>query len=233
MKIPSPLNGWRVFAGEVGVIVLGVLLALGAQQLVEDIQMRAEVREFRKTIDHEIGLNLFVYDVRSQGSACNEKRIRELATWVRDARDGTPLPQIEPYGPPYMAGYRSSWDSRDGTVFANVPLKARRKYAEFYDELSGNMSRLEMEERAWAELQRYVIRGPISIDDRRAIIGTLNDAMRQTASWDSNMPVARKIADELGIKPIKPDNVSDAFLNEVKTCDPMFVASGAGGPTRS
>jgi hypothetical protein len=34
-----PLHGWRVFAGEVGVIVLGVLLALGAQQLAEKIQI--------------------------------------------------------------------------------------------------------------------------------------------------------------------------------------------------
>jgi hypothetical protein len=29
----EPLHGWRAFAGEVGVIVLGVLIALGAQQL--------------------------------------------------------------------------------------------------------------------------------------------------------------------------------------------------------
>ncbi|MEO7635366.1 MAG: hypothetical protein ABIS38_06945 [Sphingomicrobium sp.] len=36
MKIPKPRDGWRVFAGEVGVIVLGVLLALGAQQVVEN-----------------------------------------------------------------------------------------------------------------------------------------------------------------------------------------------------
>lgn len=31
-RIPTPLHGWREFAGEVGVIVLGVLIALGAQQ---------------------------------------------------------------------------------------------------------------------------------------------------------------------------------------------------------
>ena len=34
MKVPSikPLHGWRTFWGEVGIIVLGVLIALGAQQ---------------------------------------------------------------------------------------------------------------------------------------------------------------------------------------------------------
>ena len=33
--LPKPLHGWRAFAGEVGIIVIGVLIALGAQQLVE------------------------------------------------------------------------------------------------------------------------------------------------------------------------------------------------------
>ena len=35
--LPKPLHGWRAFAGEVGIIVLGVLIALGAGQIVENI----------------------------------------------------------------------------------------------------------------------------------------------------------------------------------------------------
>ena len=31
-QLPKPLHGWRALFGEVGVIVLGVLIALGAQQ---------------------------------------------------------------------------------------------------------------------------------------------------------------------------------------------------------
>ena len=33
--LPKPLHGWREFAGEVGIIVLGVLIALGAEQLIQ------------------------------------------------------------------------------------------------------------------------------------------------------------------------------------------------------
>lgn len=43
LKVPMPVNGWRVFAGEVGVIVLGVLIALGAQQLADDWHWRQKV----------------------------------------------------------------------------------------------------------------------------------------------------------------------------------------------
>ncbi|MES2119239.1 MAG: hypothetical protein V4513_01515 [Pseudomonadota bacterium] len=43
-QLPKPLNGWRKFAGEVGVIVLGVLMALALQQAVEawDWKQRAD-----------------------------------------------------------------------------------------------------------------------------------------------------------------------------------------------
>jgi len=139
MKIPTPINGWRVFLGEVGVIVLGVLLALGAQQIVEDIEMRGEVRRFRDTIDHEIGLNLFVYEVRTRGSACNEKRINELFDWLK--LDEQVLPKITPNGPVALTPYTRAWDTRDADVFAHVPPRARQKYAEFYDELEGNTER--------------------------------------------------------------------------------------------
>jgi hypothetical protein len=230
--LPHPLHGWRVFAGEVGVIVLGVLLALGAQQVAEGFQMRSEVREFRRTIDHEIGLNLFVYEVRNRGSTCNMRRIKELLNWVRKAQDGQVLPQISTYGPPTMAPYRSAWDSRDGKVFAYVPAKARQKYAEFYDELDGNSKRLTEEGEAWLALKGYELAGPISIDDRRTMYRHLAMAFSVDRTWAGNMPVSKRIADELGVKPIQPDNLTKEFLAEIDLCESIFVpdkATKSGG----
>lgn len=230
LHLPRPLKGWRVFAGEVGVIVLGVLLALGAQQVAEDLQMRSEVREFRRTIDHEIGLNLFVYEVRNRGSACNVKRIQALLGWVKAAKDGEPLPKIWVYGPSALVPYRSAWDSRDGKVFAYVPAKARQKYAEFYDELDGNSARLEEETATWRALKGYDLAGPISIDDRRTIFRELALALGIDRTWAGNMPVSKKIADELGIKPIQPDNLSKEFLADIEACEPIFVPDKATKP---
>jgi type IV secretory pathway VirB2 component (pilin) len=48
VHLPEPLHGWREFAGEVGIIVLGVLIALAAQQIVEAIHGNAQAREFRR-----------------------------------------------------------------------------------------------------------------------------------------------------------------------------------------
>lgn len=222
MKIPTRLNGWRVFAGEVGVIVLGVLLALGAQQIVEDLQTRADVREFRRTIDHEIGLNLFTYEVRSRGSACNEKRIRDLIDWVKAARDGQDLPQIVPAAPVVLSPYRSAWDNRDGNVFSHVPAKTRQKYAEFYDELGNNLDKANRELDVWFAIQRFAIPGPVSIEGRRDLYGQLRTALILNAVWGSNMEVSKEIADELGVKPIRPDNLPDITLADAAMCQPIF-----------
>lgn len=46
--LPKPLHGWRAFAGEVGIIVLGVLIALSAEQLVQQWHESAHDREAKQ-----------------------------------------------------------------------------------------------------------------------------------------------------------------------------------------
>src|SRR4051794_2283493 len=55
LHLPKPLHGWRALAGEVGIIVIGVLIALGAEQLVEAWHWRAQATEARTALRDEIG----------------------------------------------------------------------------------------------------------------------------------------------------------------------------------
>jgi hypothetical protein len=52
--LPKPLHGWRALAGEIGIIVVGVLIALGAQQLAEDWHQRAELRDAEAAMTSEL-----------------------------------------------------------------------------------------------------------------------------------------------------------------------------------
>jgi hypothetical protein len=45
VHLPKPLHGWRAFIGEVGIIVLGVLIALGAEQVAEHVHEQAQLKE--------------------------------------------------------------------------------------------------------------------------------------------------------------------------------------------
>jgi hypothetical protein len=53
-RLPKPLHGWRALAGEIGIIVVGVLIALGAQQLAEDWHDRAELRDAEAAMTSEL-----------------------------------------------------------------------------------------------------------------------------------------------------------------------------------
>lgn len=49
----APRNGWRVFAGDVGVIVLGVLIAVGIGKVVEALDWRDKVAAAQTTLNGE------------------------------------------------------------------------------------------------------------------------------------------------------------------------------------
>src|SRR3954453_16907622 len=52
--LPKPLHGWRAFVGEVAIIVLGVLIALAAEQLVDAWQWHSKVKRAEATMRLEL-----------------------------------------------------------------------------------------------------------------------------------------------------------------------------------
>ena len=89
-----PANGWRAFAGEVGVIVLGVLIALGAQQAAEAFNQRREAAETRAALTNEIRESLGTLELRRAAQPCIDRRLKELRglvdAWGRTGTYETP-----------------------------------------------------------------------------------------------------------------------------------------------
>src|SRR5437588_6426268 len=56
--LPKPLHGWRAFVGEVGIIVIGVLIALTAEQVVDAIHWHEKVRVAERNVNFEINVQL-------------------------------------------------------------------------------------------------------------------------------------------------------------------------------
>jgi hypothetical protein len=94
-SMPKPLDGWRAFIGEVGTIVLAVLLALGAQQLAESANNRREAAETRALLFEEIEESLGFVQLRGTSEACVDQRLKEvralLDEWARTGNFKTPL----------------------------------------------------------------------------------------------------------------------------------------------
>ena len=68
VHLPKPLDGWRAFVGEVGIIVIDVSIALSAEQLVEALHWRNEVASS---------------DIRSQSTMTETSAFHPLRTFAR------------------------------------------------------------------------------------------------------------------------------------------------------
>lgn len=55
VHLPKPLHGWREFFGEVGIIVLGVLIALGAEQVIEHFSWVHKRSQVEASMREELG----------------------------------------------------------------------------------------------------------------------------------------------------------------------------------
>jgi hypothetical protein len=84
-RLSKPLHGWRAFAGEVGIIVLGVLIALSAQEIAQDFQQRSDARDADRAIRGELELNMAKLKSRQEKMSCVVRRIEELQALIDTA----------------------------------------------------------------------------------------------------------------------------------------------------
>src|SRR4051812_42777269 len=97
--LPKPLHGWREFAGEVGVIVIGVLIALSAEQVVETIHWRSEVRTARGELKSEMSYANRVFAYRIAAEPCIARRLDMVDSLVERAARHAPMPRVGPLIP--------------------------------------------------------------------------------------------------------------------------------------
>lgn len=108
----KPVHGWREFIGEVGVIVLGVLIALGAEQVVEAIHWRHEVETGRDAVREDLMSLAGVAMEREASSACIGRRLHDLAVVIDGASTTGVLPPLGPIGsPPKRLWHLQAWDT--------------------------------------------------------------------------------------------------------------------------
>ena len=80
LHLPKPLHGWRAFVGEVGIIVIGVLIALGAEQLIERRHWHESAREASYAIQQELAVEQLDAMERLVVQPCLSGQLGALAT---------------------------------------------------------------------------------------------------------------------------------------------------------
>jgi hypothetical protein len=118
--LPKPLHGWREFVGEVGIIVVGVLIALSADQAVESWQWREKVDAAKASIGLELNTQLDYSEEVMALSRCAPRFVDALeAAIVR--HDSAAIARLHDRQPPFVPRpWRSTaWQAAMSTQVAD------------------------------------------------------------------------------------------------------------------
>jgi hypothetical protein len=217
LRIPRPLNGWRQFGGEVGIIVVGVLLALAAQEFVEDRRWRSQVTEARVSLDSQLAESMFASQERIALHACMAKKLDFLDQVIAGERPATNL-EIR-LGALRLWG-TSAWDSATASgAVAHMPADIRNTYANLFGFTAAvrEINRREFETvNDLSTLERHPVLTDISRDRLARDVATLRalSAILKLGGeqWLDN-------AKPLGLKLSEADAAdAKAAMEELKTC---------------
>jgi hypothetical protein len=135
---PKPVHSWRELATEVGVIVIGITIALGGEQALTWLHRRAEVNEAHDALRAEIALNAMAARINAEAVRCYQARFDQVVAW---ANGGPHPPVAKLFGANlYFTG---NWEGIKGGAAAHMPLKDRLAYSQFYDLVETSRTNLE------------------------------------------------------------------------------------------
>jgi hypothetical protein len=189
--VPKPLHGWRAFAGEVSIIVLGVLIALLAEQAVQSFNNRSAAEEARNNIRAELALNIGRMQAADERGGCLTRRLDEVAAFISQARKGRSLADVTWIGrPPVWDMETTRWQSAAASgrssLFGSTEQAA---IADIYSLMADYQAEERVEQEAWARLRGLA--GLEALSDARD--ASLSDALQQArySAWLLNIDSAQ------------------------------------------
>jgi hypothetical protein len=133
---PKLFHGWRELPKEVGIIVVGVLIALGAQEAVGWLHQRVEVREARQALRSEIARNAAAALYATEEQRClNATQDRAVSASPNNhAQSSTGLPAGG------LGFSTNTWDAVRAGAVTYLPLEERLAYSRFYSQVELDQS---------------------------------------------------------------------------------------------
>ena len=163
----NPPNGWNAVSWELGIVVVGVLIALGAQQAVEELRWRNEVRLTEDALTIEIADSVRHASERQMVNRCLSARLAHLigkvgsndGPWSGDplplSRTATVVTTTTPmaYRTPNRPWNDDVWvATQNGGVFSHMPRERVAGFAKVYARMEGLRKMNEFEHQVFPEL---------------------------------------------------------------------------------
>ena len=201
LHLPKPVHGWRAFAGEVGIIVIAILLALGAEQLVESSHWKHQAEKGQQAIDLELSHAAGVFEERLLVQPCLDRRLKEVDARLRDARRTGRIDDIGEVGrPPSRPIENEAWSTAVSSgLLQHFSQTDRNTLSILASQIASYDQDIGEEQRAWATL-RMIERSPGPMSDGILSEASATVARLQFQTWMNGL-VAGQMLDQ--IKAIK------------------------------
>jgi hypothetical protein len=153
--LPKPLHGWREFAGEVGIIVLGVLIALTFEQIAEEIHWSHAVRLAHAEIRAEAGTANRFFAFRAAAEPCIGKRLDSISRVIENVAEHKRASRIRSIGPDIGNGISdSTWQAqRASQTLTHFNQSELNLLGSYYHQLDSVADAVFREDAAWSELR--------------------------------------------------------------------------------
>lgn len=199
-----PPHGWNAVIWDLGIVTLGVLIALAAQQLVSNVMDRSIAAQTRAEVTDELNSDLMSLALRQSIEPCIDRRLAELRAivtqWEKTGSFQTPnwVAQSTPvevelsrYDAAQSAGRLALLSGEEQYRMGAVAARIRRfNEWQFADRLS------------WGRLRALQF-GPaaLSAEDRAIIRSALQDAATYDYEIKVNTAEALPMAQRYGFAP--------------------------------
>ena len=212
---PKPTENWREFAKEVGVIVLGVCIALAGEQAVEWLHWSHEITETRGALDKEVAYDLGAMRMRQQEAVCIDRRLAQLRVLLRRPA-GPALGARPPLGQPQLwRPHTNVWQAAlAGQVAARMPLQMRLDYAQLYDGFQWYGQKAADESEAWGVLAELDDVDVLAPEDVAALRQARSRAQVASDKMTGNLPGILAFGARVGVRPavMQPSARTEASL---------------------
>jgi len=222
---PRPWHGVREFLKEYLIVVVGVLTALGAEQVVEWVHRQSEVREAREAIRQELALNFAYLRSRDATRACVDRRLGEVQAILDAARPDGAFKRPGWVGRPQFWSIETlRWDaaSQSGRA-ALLPPNEMASYGSVYTQLRLVMAEMAIEQGDWARLRSLENQQrlpPPGVYDMNLI---LNDARYR--AWRIALITTQEFADA---RPLRIAEVTNPNAAPQSVCVPITATRAQG-----
>jgi hypothetical protein len=176
---PKPVRAWGEFLSEIGVIVVGILIALALEQSVEWLRWRHEVAETRQALGREITYNVKALKAIDVQNSCIRQQLDALDAWA----SGTGARPAGPVRLPLMYNMQTStWDiANSGQVVAHFPLEMKVSYARLFSRFGNERDAISDERNSWVQIVALANQAKPDPEELRR----LREAVGMARVWDA------------------------------------------------